>query len=374
MLEARHSAASASSASSETPARLALRAERAVHRARVDVGVAELGRQRAAGGRLAGARGAVDRDDESVASHGWLPMAHGVERLEESRVLLGRADRDAQPAAHVVGVERAHDHSARQQPPEQLAAVLARVVGDEVREARQHREAPCRQRPRRPAPSRARFSSTERRTCSWSESAAAAAACATEFVPNASRIGEQRVQHLGRGHRVAGPQPAEAVDLREGAGDDQRRAAQHQLDPVRVVRVVGVLEVRLVEHEQAAATAAPATSASSSARRFQVPVGLFGFATNTSRVRSSTALAIAERSWVQSRIGTRRAPWLWAETIWRKRTNACSEITALSPGPSSARAIRSMISTEPLPASRCETGTPRCAESAARSSVACGSG
>ena len=63
---------------------------------------------------------------------------------------------------------------------------------------------------------------------------------------------EQGLEHRGRGHGVAGAQPPEPVDLREGAGHDHGGPAAHEVDPVRVVGVFGVLEVGLVEDEQAA--------------------------------------------------------------------------------------------------------------------------
>ena len=89
--------------------------------------------------------------------------------------------------------------------------------------------------------------STRRSSSSTWLSASVAAACASAFTEKGWRTRSTRQPELLRAERVAHPQPAEAVDLGEGAQQDQVRVPVEQRD-----RLVGVLErrelhVRLVD-------------------------------------------------------------------------------------------------------------------------------
>ena len=128
----------------------------------------------------------------------------------------------------------------------------------------------------------------------------------------ADRGDVERPAHLpDRGDDVLGPdavsdaKPGEPEDLRERPQDEHAVPGFEVLrDAVRVVRILDVLEVRLVENgEHVRGTRSK--YASSSARLFVVPVGLFGAAMKTSFVRGVIAASIASRSIRSSSSGTR---------------------------------------------------------------------
>ena len=81
--------------------------------------------------------------------------------------------------------------------------------------------------------------STRRSTSSWWPSASAAAAWASALTENGWRTRSTREPEVLRAERVARPQPAEAVDLGEGAEQDQVGVPLEQVE-----RLVGVLERR----------------------------------------------------------------------------------------------------------------------------------
>ena len=109
--------------------------------------------------------------------------------------------------------------------------------------------------------------------------------------------------HVGVREHVADAQGGEPVGLREGAQHGEVGLLGQEGQGIRGVAAGDVLVVRLVEHDQAAGGHGIEERHSSSWPT-TVPVGLFGEVTNTTRVRSVTAAAMAAMSRAWKRLGT----------------------------------------------------------------------
>ena len=228
-------------------------------------------------------------------------------RDSEELVLLRRADADADRLRRAEAVERPDDDAFALQSLEERCA-----------RRRRRRRGSCRA-PARPARGRARGGSRR----------AARGRLALSSLPprellrlvearerrRLRRRGHvKRAPHLrgrrhdvGRRDRPPDPHSREAVDLRERPQHGEPPALAEQLDAVGVVRVVDVLEVRLVEDAEDVLRQPVEERDELVARRSRCRSGCSGGRRRRASSAARSPSSIASRSYVWSRSGTRRA-------------------------------------------------------------------
>ena len=226
-------------------------------------------------------------------------LGHGQQRLFERRqhalVLFARSDRDPQVIRQPVVADRPHDHALAQHRFVHRRRRPAAVDQHEIAGRRQLTHAECIE---------ARAQLRHAGAIGLDRSLQVLA-----VVERGERRGERdridierlahAIEHVGdrrMRQRVADAQSRQAVGLRERARDEQVRKLAEPAARVGKVRLAHVFDVRLV-HDHQRLLRHRRDEAPQRIGTTQVPVGLFGLATNTSRVRSLMSCAMAARSW-----------------------------------------------------------------------------
>ena len=176
---------------------------------------------------------------------------NAAEGLAEVGVLVGRSHGHPNPAGRSEARGRANDHSFLQKALEERPRVLSDLGEDEVRDGGADRVEPVlaqRLFDLRPAVAVGAPAALDLRFSSGrGEARDRGDLSGRGDVEGAAHLANRR-DHLGRSRRIADAEAREPEDLREGAEDDDAPATlEVLLDPVGIVRLLDVLEVRLVE-------------------------------------------------------------------------------------------------------------------------------